>query len=803
MKKKYPCSKTNPSVNTVQKNSFEPVRSDVISKISKETKKSRKKQAVKKAKLERLKKKERQKAIKEKNELKTTGKVVATSVILGFGLTLGVIGTDFVKLAVTKEKDGVHLVNRAYELYSTQQTIRSRRGTIYDRQGSPIAEELTSYKIYANLNPNYGSSYVEDLDYTAEKLSEKLNMSKADILTRLSKKGASQVEFGAAGRALSYLEMNEIKELNLPGIEFVESSNRFYPNGAFASHSIGYAVYDSQANALVGHMGLELAFDKELSGQNGQIAYFRDRKGYLLPNTEPDVLVEAKDGIDIYTTLDFNLQNTLEAAMDEAYETYQPENLIAVVADAKTGEILAAANRKTFDPNLRDVENYYNPIIQHPFEPGSTLKIFTYAAAINEGNYQGNQYYSTGSTRIGGMTIKDWKPQGWGSITLDQGFHISSNTAIMKLLSENISTDTFLDYLKAFGFGDPTELGLPNESAGTLPRENDYTNQLTAGFGQGFLVTPLQQIRALTAILNGGEMLQPYLVSKTYDPNTGKTTVTEREVIGKPITAETAEKVKELMYGAVNDPQYGSAYTAYRMEDIPSAGKTGTAQIADEKNGGYLRGANDYIYSFMGFAPYDDPEYIVYLAIDRPAPGNLSGHGILGGIYKEVLRSSLNHSTSAPVETTESTEPSLVTVGNYKHLPTEEAVTAIEALGLKVTVIGDGDTVYAQSVQKDSTLMPGDRIFLQTGAEKVFPDLTGWTHSDLMSYQSLTGAQFVVEGRGFVSQQSIEAGQAFDETKECHISLSLELPLDEDPLPDEASNEETESGDSESLSESE
>lgn len=775
MKKNYPYSKTNSSYSEPKKESYDPVRSDVISKISKENKKSRKKQAATKAKIEKQRKKEELKALKQKQkqELKTTGKLMATSAIAFFAFSLTCIGADFVRIAVTGEKDGVNLVTRAYDKYSTQETIRSHRGTIYDRQGSPIAEELTSYKLYANLNPMYGGSYVQDLVMTAEKLSEKINMSKDDILTRLSKKGASQVEFGAAGRSLSFLEMNEIKKLELPGIGFVESSNRFYPNGTFASHTLGYAVFDNQENRLVGHMGLELAFDKQLSGQNGQTAYFHDRKGYLLPNTEPEVLTEAADGLDIYTTIDFNIQNALETAFTQAYEETQAENMIGIVANAKTGEILATANRQTFDPNLRDVENYYNPVIQHPFEPGSTIKIFTYAAAINEGNYNGSKYYQTGSTRIGGMTIRDWVNGGWGSITLDQGFYISSNTGIMELFRNSIDTDTFTDYLQEFGFGETTDIELPGESEGTLPRDNDYTNQLTSGFGQGFLVTPMQQVRALTAILNDGNMLQPYLVSKTYNPNTGETVVTEPEVVGTPITAETAQKVKELMHGVVHDSKFGSAYASYRMDDIPSAGKTGTAQIADTEHGGYLQ--NQYIYSFMGFAPYDDPQYIIYLAIDRPKTG--SGHGTLGKIYKEVMRSSINQSVDANVSEENSPASQLITVGNYKNRPISDVVAEIEALGLKPVVVGDGDTVYTQSVNKGSSLLTGDKIFLQTGAEVAFPDLTGWSHSDLMSYISLTGVPITIQGRGYVVSQSIEAGTPFTNIENCEVALSSDLQI--------------------------
>lgn len=725
--------------------------------------------------------------LEDVRSLKKSGRMMVC--IMGFllFLVMGLIGFDFAHLAITGKKFGVDFLQRAYELYSVEEIDRSKRGTIYDSQGNPLAEELKSYKVYANLNPNYGSSYVEDIELTARKLSEHLTLSYEEIYERLSKENVSQVEFGTAGGSLTYVQKNEIEALELPGINFIESSSRSYPNGVFASHSLGYAVFDPQENRLVGHMGLELYYDDLLAGQNGTSLYMRDRKGYLIPNQEKIVVNPKQDGQDIHTTIDFSIQNLLKELLDVAEEENEPEGITAIVANAKTGAIVALDNRKTFDPNLRDVENYYNPVIQHPIEPGSTMKIFTYAAAINEGNYNGSSVYSTGSTRIGGMTIKDWKPGGWGNITLDQGFYISSNTGIMKLLSSVITTNTFLDYIKAFGFGQTTGIELPGESAGTLPRENDYTNQLTSGFGQGFLVTPMQLVRAMTAILNDGEMLQPYLVSKIYDPNTNEFVYEgKRTVVGNPVSAETAQKVKELMYGVNQDSQFGSGYTAYRMEDIPTGGKTGTAQIADTENGGYL--ANQYIYSFMGFAPYDDPEYIIYLAIDRP--NSSAGHGALGKIFKTLVQSFVGSDATVEEAETELPVYETVEIHDYKNQDVAQVTKEIEEAGLTPIVIGNGSIVYNQSPLAGNLSVKGDKVFIQTGSEIKMPDFTGWTTADITNYNALAKLNLKVDGQGFVTQQSIKAGKNIKEDTSCLLTLSSK-PKHEvnEPQKEESSDE--------------
>lgn len=710
------------------------------------------------------------------NSSRTTSQLMLNIFLFLFSIVLGLIAFDFAKIAITGTAFGEDLRSRALSLYISEDIIQSKRGSIYDRNGLALAEELKSYTLYANMNANYGGGAVTDFKATAQALSEHIDLSAEEIEQRFkdaAENGRSQIEFGAAGRGLTYVQRTAIEELNLSGIGFNESSTRFYSNGIFASHTLGYSVYDSEQNKLVGHMGLELYFDEILSGQNGIIHSMRDRKGYLLPNTTPVVVDEAIAGYNIKTTLDFSIQNLLEDSFTKVQEEFNPAFIVGVVADAKTGEILAAVNRDTFDPNLRNVNNYYNPLLQNPFEPGSTFKIYTYAAAINEGLNTSNYAYPTGSLRVGGMNIKDWKNGGWGTLTLDQGFYVSSNTSILNILTKHLDTNKFTEYLKAFGFGSTTGIELPGESAGTLPRENDYSNHLTSGFGQGILTTPIQHVQAMTAIINDGNLIQPTLVSEIENPNTGEIVYKhETTVKSTPITAETAKKVRELMYGVVHDKSYGSGYTAYRMENISVAGKTGTAQIADTENGGYLRGSNDYIYSFVGFAPYEDPEYIFYFAIQQPEPGRTGAHGILGEIVKNLLENTLGQTSitqDSPIIENQNSE--MIEVGDYKNNISEDASSNVSSIGLLPVVLGDGDLVYNQSPSQYALTPIGSRVFLQTANQFAIPDMTGWTISEVTQLATLGKLKLTSEGSGVVSSQSISDGTITQEGMTLHVIL--------------------------------
>ena len=722
------------------------------------------------------KKKSRVGNFEPSNPLRVTGKLMLNVFLALFLLVMGLITFDFGRVGLTGVAFGEDLLDRAVDLYISEDIISSKRGSLYDRNGIALAEELKSYTLYANMNKDYGGGAVTDFETTAKALSEHIDLSAQEIQQRFEdakENGRSQIEFGAAGRGLTYVQMTAIKELDLSGIGFNESSTRFYSNGVFASHTLGYAVYDNEENRLVGHMGLELHFDELLSGQNGIIHSMRDRKGYLLPESNPVVIQEAVQGYNIQTTLDFSIQNLIEDSFDKVEEEFNPASLVGIVADAKTGEILAMSNRDTFNPNLRDVENYYNPATQNPFEPGSTFKVYTYAAAINEGINTSYYSYPTGSIKVAGMTIGDWRTGGWGRLSLDQGFYVSANTSILNILTNHINTNTFIDYLEAFGFGQTTGIELPGESAGTLPRENDYTNHLTSGFGQGLLTTPIQHVQAMTAIINDGKLMQPSIVSKIEDPNTGEIIYeNETTIKGNPVTAETAKKVRELMYGVVHDEKYGSGRTAYHNKDIAIAGKTGTAQIADTKNGGYLRGSNDYIYSFVGFAPYEDPEYIFYFAVQQPEPGRTGGHGLLGEIVQNLVNNTLGQTTINSDSLSIQTEPLEMTeVGDYKNLALEDAKTNATQDGLVPILLGDGELIYNQSPSQYALTYTGSKVFLQSANQFKMPDLTGWTLSEVTQLATLGKLKITSEGTGIVTSQSIKVDTLTKDGMTLHVVL--------------------------------
>ena len=694
------------------------------------------------------------------------------------GILFVYVAGCFVKIAVTGKTRGTDLYEYALQKYLVEEVVTGRRGSIYDRDGNALAEQLTSYTLYANLYEGYGD-VVENIEETAEKLSTVIDLTPEEISEILSK-DARQVEFGNAGRQLTYLQKEEIEKLELSGINFRQNNKRFYPNGVFASHTLGYTKLDEETGTLTGEMGLELYLNDYLTGTDGLIQYIKDKKGYLQPNKTEYVIEQAKDGYDFYLTLDSTIQTFLEEAMDKVWEQANPKSLVAVVANPKTGEILAMGNRASFDPNIRDIEGYNNPVISDPFEPGSTMKIYTYAAVINEGKYSGSQLYESGSRLVNGSTIRDYNTT-WGTISYDEGFYRSSNTAVIDMLKNWITPDENIEYLKKFGFGSPVGLPLPSESAGTLPSSSDSTQKITAGFGQGLLTTPIQHIQAITAILNEGQIIKPQLVSQVYDSNTEETVFEIQKVLGeKPITAETAEKVKQLMIG-VTEEETGTGRIAYALKDFTSGGKTGTAQIADGANG-YL--ANEYVYSYIGFAPAEDPQLVMYVAIDRPETG---GHDQLGNLYRFVMQNALIYLGAEKIPTVDIADfYQNSTVPQLMNESVETAVEEIEQAALIPVVIGDGEQIFAQSPKSGSTVTSSSKVFVQTSKNYELPDFTGWTKDEVVQFATLTNLDVEYNGEGYVSEQSVLAGEMVTDA----LKVTLTLTKDSNPSPHESESSE-------------
>lgn len=669
----------------------------------------------------------------------------------------------FFYIQSTGELHGYNLQAEAANKYSRETVLSADRGRILDRNENVIAEDTMSYRLVAVVAESATEDpkkprHVVDARETARVLAQYINWDEEKIYEQLtSNKGRYQVEFGAAGRSLSHEVKEAIEEHDLPGIVFVNDKTRYYPNGSFASHLIGYAVKEEQEDGsfkTVGRMGLESIYNKELTGEDGKVAYKSDVFGYLLPNAEK-MVEPAKDGSDIYLTLDKTIQNFLEDAMSRVEEKYDPESITAVVADPKTGEILAMSQRPTFDPDTREgLENsWLNAVVEDVIEPGSTMKTFTLAAAVDSGNWYPNATYQSGRYKLYDRVIRDSNEgRGWGEITYLQGIQHSSNTGMAHQL-EIMGKETFVEYLDRFGFGKKTGINLPNEATGTLLTENPVDLVITS-FGQGSTVTPLQLIQGLTAIANDGKMMQPYVIDKIVDPNTGETLLDEEpKVKGEPITADTAKQVREILASTVTS-EIGTAQR-YKIDGYEVAGKTGTAQIPKENGSGYYSGNHQYIYSFLGMAPVDDPQLIMYVAVKKPnMSSTISGSVPVSEIFNSVMENSLKYLNINPDNTA---EVEMKTVGELVGSQAETTQVELANDGFTAIVIGEGGTITEQYPKKGTSLSKGSIVFLKTEGAVTLPSFTNWSLRNMLVYKTMSGLSLEIVGEGYVYSQSASA----------------------------------------------
>lgn len=676
-----------------------------------------------------------------------------------------VLYLQYLYLSLSSNVYGINMQEFANNRNTYSSTLYAKRGTIYDVQGDILATDVSSYTVIAYLDESRtGSSstlyHVQDKQKTAEALSPLLNMD-VDTLLELLNKDAYQVELGPGGRGISEVLKKQIEELNLPGIDFIESYKRFYPNGDFASYLIGYAkknevmVDDKLENVMQGELGIEVKYDDILKGTNGYISYQQDRYGYKIPDT-PEENVPAIDGSDIYLTIDANIQRILEAEADKIVESYDPEWLTVTIMDAKTGDILGSVSEPSFDPNILNITNYENPLTSFVYEPGSVMKIFTYMCAIEKGTYVGNQTYMSGNIDIEGTKIYDWNKYGWGEITYDHGFEMSSNVGTVNMMQNFLTKDDLKQCLTSYGFGSPTNIELPRELSGSLVF-NYPVEVAAASYGQGITATPIQQLQALSIIANNGHMLKPNIISKIVKD--GEVTY-ERQVTksDRIVSEQTVEKIKELMYNAVNNVEGGAIGTAYIVDGLDVIGKTGTAEIADLENGGYLTGWLDSIYSFSGMFPKDDPEIIIFASIKRPNNGSNIGLKTMSNAIMESIGKYLGLIGGDSIDTNKSFQ-----IGSYINLNTNDVKESLENKGLDVIVLGNGDRIINQ-YPINTTLLQGDKIFLLTNDSNVkMPSLIGYTKIECISLLNLLNVDYEFEGYGYVIEQSIKVGESIND----------------------------------------
>lgn len=654
-----------------------------------------------------------------------------------------------------------------------EEVVMPKRGTIYDVNGNVLANDVVSYTLIAYLSNERvdakgNKNYVEDIDDTSTKLAEALGVTKEEIkniLTNGKENNKYQVEFGTIGKGLSELAKESIDKLNLQGIDFIKDIKRYYPNGDFASYILGYTVQkeDEDKNKwIVGELGLEEYYNKELSGKSGYIAYERDKYGYKIANGR-EYVKPADNGNDIYLTIDNNIQLFIETAVKNTQSNSEAEWVVMAAMDAKTGKILGYASTPSFDPNLRNMTSYIDPIATLTYEPGSTMKIFSYMCAVDSGKYDGNTTYTSGSktykSEVDGKetTISDWKKEGWGNITYDQGFALSSNIAVANIVESVITKEELKSCYAKYGFGVKTGFTMNREEAGSIY----YKYQIeaaTAGYGQGITTTPLQHLQALTIISNNGTMLKPYIIDKIVDTDTGKTLYTGKtRMTTNVVSSDTTIKMKELMSSVINGDNTNSTGYSYYMDGYSLIGKTGTAQIYDYKNGRYMTGSNENIYSFSGMFPEDNPEIILYAAVKIPKDTN----NYVAPMIKEVEK---NITKYLNIEKTND-DKSSYTLESFYNKDVNYVKSYLESKNIKVLVLGEGNKISYVYPNTNSIIYEDDLVILKTNKmNNIMIDLTGYSYKEVNAILKLFGINYVLEGTGYVYEQSILPGEEVTDT---------------------------------------
>lgn len=721
----------------------------------------------------------------------------ASILIIVFTAVFLVLMGRFMYIQATGEVQGVSLEDYAKQKRTSAYVLESERGKIFDNNGMVLAYDMPVYRLYAILDEAYSDGlrekkHVVDPVETANKLAPILEIEESEILDTIQKgieNDRFQVEFGNAGKNLSKEKRDQILELNLPGINFEEDSLRYYPNGVFASQIIGFAREEEvekedgeTTKEMIGITGMEKEMNDILKGANGYISYQRDRYNNKLldPN---EVIKQPQDGDNVYLTIDQKIQTIVEDVLTQVEEEYNPERVTAVIMDPETGEVLALGNRPSYNPNNpENVENWYNDVISSPFEPGSTMKMFTWAAAIEEGVYNGDEHFESGSYRANERlnVIHDYNDVGWGSISYDEGFIRSSNVATAKLVWEKLGTEKYLDYLKAFDFDKTTGIDLPGESAGKI-LYNWPQEKISTGFGQGSIFTPIQLLKASTAIANDGKMVQPFVIKKVVDSSTNKVLEEkETEVVAEPISEETASKVLELLSGAVNNEK--GTGTKFQLEDYTAGGKTGTAQIPNPNGGGYLSGRGNYIFSFLGMAPIEDPQLVMYVSVKQPELENdQSGSDPVSFIFKNVMENSLHYLN---IETDNEEESEIESFEMPKIIGSDVKATTskLKELHLNYTVVGKGEKVVATNIKEGDTVLPQERIFIITD-KPTMPNTLGWSLRDIHQFSSLLELKLETFGNGYVVMQTIDKGTPLK--KGDYLGVELENPTLNEQKPKE------------------
>ncbi len=587
-------------------------------------------------------------------------------------------------------------------VWSRNLPIEADRGRIYTIDGEIVAGNLTTTSLV--FIPNQ----IKNKDIVASKISEILGVDKSKIEEHLYKKSMME-RVHPEGRRLSYEVADKIEALNFDGVYLLKESKRYYPNNEMLSHVLGYVGIDNQ-----GLSGLELEYDDVLTGEAGSIQYFSDAKGNNLNRSS--VYVEPDDGLDIYLTVNYDIQSSIERELDNIALKYNPEGAWAIAMDPNSGQILGMSSRPNFNPNSYqeyDTETINrNMAIWASYEPGSTFKILTISAAINEEKVDllKDTFYDGGSVNVDGARIKCWKKGGHGAQTFLEVVQNSCNPGFVEL-GNRLGKEALFSYIRDFGYGKKTGIDLNGEATGILFDLSKVgpVELATTAFGQGVSVTAIQQVAAVSAAINGGTLYKPYIVKRVVEKETGQIIkdIDKTVVRDNIVSSDTSEKVRMALESVVS---LGTGRNAY-IDGYRVGGKTGTAQKVN--NGIYMTG--NYIVSFIGFMPANDPKIVVYLAIDNPKGVTQYGGTVSAPIVKNILSDAIvplgiEKQSGGTEKKYQWYDKKYYNVEDVVGFTKKEAASKLKNFSIEYS--GSGDNVINQSPAAGSRIAEGEKVRL-------------------------------------------------------------------------------------------
>jgi stage V sporulation protein D (sporulation-specific penicillin-binding protein) len=633
----------------------------------------------------------------------TVRKRLMTVLLIGF-LIFAIID---VRLGYVQFVLGDMLMERAKDSWSRNIPFEPKRGEILDRNNVPLATNMSAPSVF--VVPRQ----IENPAETAEKLAKVLNMPVEKAYKHVTKRTSIE-RIHPEGRKISHEKAKEIRALGLKGVYIAEDSKRYYPFGSYLSHVLGFTGIDNQ-----GLTGLELYYDKELSGKKGSVQFYSDAKGKRMPNMA-DNYTPPTDGLNLRLTIDTRVQTIVERELDIAVAKYNPDGIIAIAMNPNNGEILAMASRPDFDPaNYRNVPPEIfnrNLPVWSTYEPGSTFKIITLAAALEEKKVDllRDHFYDPGYAKVAGATLRCWKRGGHGHQSFLEVVQNSCNPGFVEL-GQRLGKEKLFEYIRDFGFGEKTGIDLQGEGKGILFNMNRVgpVEQATTAFGQGVSVTPIQQVAAVSAAINGGILYTPYIAKEWVDPVTGEVVSRNTPKAKRRVISE--ETSKQVRYALESVVAQGTGKGAF-VEGYRVGGKTGTAQKA--QNGRYLE--NNHIVSFIGFAPADNPQLVVYVAVDNPKGTVQFGGVVSAPIVGKIMEDSLHALGVKPRKEQLEKErawndPKVVTVPNLIGLTKKDLQQQL--FNLKLDVSGEGETVIEQAPQAGVKVKEGATVRVYLGAK--------------------------------------------------------------------------------------